>query len=174
LLRLLQVDGGIKQLNIIAHSMGNLIVADALANQADKFFKPQVNELIMAAPDIDRDQFLQGAKDILSLARGVTLYASSQDKAIALSRTLAGAPRAGDVFGGKPVLAAGIQAIDASVLGAEMLGLNHSTFAERRALMNDIRLLLTQKIRPPNLRMTEIRPMPEGSEDAPEYWRFTD
>jgi len=171
LLHILRHEAGIQKVNVLAHSMGNLVVVDSLAGAASTASPPVINELIMAAPDVDRDQFTQAVESLRKVTRGMTLYASSADKALVASRALANAPRAGDLFGNQPVLASGVDSIDVSVLGSEILGLNHSSFAERRSLMNDIRLLLVHGIRPPNLRLSEIRGTPA---QRPVFWRFTD
>ena len=57
-----------------------------------------MGQLIMAAPDVDRDQFVQEIPRIRQFFRGLTLYASSVDKALGLSMRVAGGiPRAGDI-----------------------------------------------------------------------------
>lgn len=169
LLQLLQEQAGIGKINVLAHSMGNFVVVDALSNYARAQNPRKINELIMAAPDVDRDQFMQSVERLARVTEGMTLYASASDRAIAASRGFAGAPRAGDLFEGRPITAPGIDVIDVTVLGAEMLGLNHTVFAQSRPLMNDIRLLLSQRLRPPGQRMLEIVGVPSG---APAFWRF--
>ena len=42
---------------MIAHSMGNQIVVDALAHAQDAGLNLKLSELIMAAPDVDSDVF---------------------------------------------------------------------------------------------------------------------
>jgi hypothetical protein len=100
----------------------------------------RVAELVMAAPDVDRDYFNLHAPELRKLTSGMTLYASSNDKAITVSRTLAGGiPRAGDVPAAGPVVIPGIETIDVSVVGNDLLGLNHDVFASTRQVMNDNR-----------------------------------
>jgi esterase/lipase superfamily enzyme len=151
--------------------MGNLLAIDALANEARTANPVRIAELIMAAPDIDQDHYRQAMKEIAKIAAGMTLYASSADKAMVVSRRLAMAPRAGDVGEGRPVLVEKIDAIDVTAVGDELFGLNHNTFASQRALLNDIKLLIRPGIRPPHDRLTEIRMMPERGE-RPLYWRY--
>ena len=57
LLHLICVDAGINKLYVIAHSMGNQIVVDALAHAQDAGLNLKLSELIMAAPDVDFDVF---------------------------------------------------------------------------------------------------------------------
>jgi hypothetical protein len=69
-----------------------------------------------------------------------------------------------------PIVLAGIDTIDVTAIGDELFGLNHDVFATKRSLVNDIRLLL-RGLRPPNDRLSEIRPVPE-SPPPPHFWRF--
>ncbi len=171
LLALLKRDAGIQRVHVLAHSMGNLLVLDALANHAKTADPMKIAELIMAAPDIDQAHYRQIGGDLAKVAAGLTLYASSADKAMIVSRSLAMAPRAGDVFGGRPVLVPGVEAIDVTAIGDEMFGLNHNTFAATRALIDDIGLIIGSGLRPPQTRLRQIRMMPEGA-DAPLFWRY--
>ena len=101
----------------------------------------------------------------------MTLYVSSADKALTISRTLTGVPRAGDVPTDGPVLVPRIETIDVTAVGEELLGLNHNVFAATRALIDDIKILLTSGQRPPNSRLSQIRPYPEPPSEAT-YWRY--
>ena len=103
LLETLKREYGIEQVNVLAHSMGNLIAVDALANYARTSNPVQIAHLVMAAPDVDRDQFLAQVPVAKAIVGGMTIYASSADRALAASRELAGGiPRAGDVpMGGR-------------------------------------------------------------------------
>jgi esterase/lipase superfamily enzyme len=77
--------------------MGNFLVLDALA-RLDRLPISSTGQLIMAAPDVDRDQFVQNIPKIKQFFRGLTLYASSAGRALAASKRVAGGiPRAGDV-----------------------------------------------------------------------------
>ena len=170
LLKILEQEAGIKQVHVIAHSMGNLVVLDALANHIRTGDPLKIAQLIMAAPDVDRDQYLQVTKSVSGIVNGMTLYASAADKAMLASRTFAQGPRAGDVLGGVPTIVEGVDAIDVTAVGDELFGLDHDTFAAKRSLINDIGLVLQGK-RPPNSRLAEIRSMPEGA-PKPLFWRY--
>ncbi|QOZ84711.1 MULTISPECIES: alpha/beta hydrolase [Chromobacterium] len=170
LIKLLEREAGIKKVHVLAHSMGNLVVLDALYNYAQTASPLKIGQLVMAAPDVDGDEYKQAATKVSQIVSGMTLYASSADKAMKISRALAKQSRAGDVVGGKPLIVAGVDAIDVTTMGEEILGMNHDTFAASRSLINDINLLL-QGIRPPNHRLAEIRSMPEGA-GRPMFWRY--
>lgn len=88
---------GVSDIHILAHSMGNQIVVDALAQLSSTFEIAPISELIMAAPDVDRDVMKVLAPKVRQFTRGMTLYASSSDKALQLSRGISQNPRAGDV-----------------------------------------------------------------------------
>ena len=168
LLQILQKDHRVERVHVLAHSMGNFLVLDALANLAGTSDPLRIAELIMAAPDIDRDQFLQNVPFVQKIVKGMTLYASSNDRALVASRGLAGGiPRAGDVGESGPILLPGLESIDMSAMGDEMFGLNHNTFAANRSLIDDLFILLTKGERSPRLR--QIRGVPET---GPKYWRF--
>jgi esterase/lipase superfamily enzyme len=171
LLRLLQDNPQLTAIHVIAHSMGNQIVVNALANPGIAL-KP-LGEVVLAAPDVDRDVFRSLAARVAAAARGVTLYASSVDRALAASRELANFPRAGDVLPAPdgPVVVPGMQTIDVTAVGNELFGLNHNTFAAQRALIDDIGRLLLRGERPPSLRSPVIRAFPEG-QDPPLYWMY--
>lgn len=169
LLRILRDEFGIEKINVLAHSMGNLIVLDALAN-AEKTKNPlRISELILAAPDVDRDYFLQVAANVRKITDGMTLYCSAADKAMTGSRQLAKVPRAGDVPPEGPILIPDIETIDVTAMGQEILGINHDVFASNRSVMNDVKAILNG-LHPPDAR-GEARRVPEGS-DRPKYWRY--
>jgi esterase/lipase superfamily enzyme len=165
---------GIKKIHVLAHSMGNLLVLDALATEARKANPPRIAQLIMASPDVDEDVFRQLAPEVRPITEGMTLYVSSADKALDVSRALAKVPRAGDVTAAGPVVLPGIDTIDVTAAGSELFGLNHSTFANGRSVLNDIDRILRDGLRPPDARLpVEIQPVFEGS-PQPKFWRYRD
>jgi esterase/lipase superfamily enzyme len=166
----LKRDFGIEQVNVIAHSMGNLTAVDALANYARTSNPAQIARLVMAAPDVDRDQFVALAPVAKAIVGGMTLYASSTDRAMALSRTLAGGvPRAGDVPTDGPVILPSIETIDVSAIGTDIFGLNHNVFAGSRDVIEDISSMLKSGL--PSPRLVQIRGVPEPPAAA-QYWRY--
>jgi esterase/lipase superfamily enzyme len=151
--------------------MGNQVVLEALAHAIGGPLSRPIGELITAAPDVDRDHYSGIAARVRAVSRGMTLYASSADKALITSRELAGIARAGDVGPDGPVVVDGIEAIDVTAIGTDMFSLNHSEFAHNRSLIDDIGRLLISGSRPPHRRSTQIRPVPEGSQQ-PVYWYY--
>lgn len=170
LLQRLRSKYGIEQINVLAHSMGNLIALDALANYAHTSSPDQIARLIMAAPDVDRDQFEEQAPVAKAIVGDMTLYASSADRTLALSRRLAGGvPRAGDVPVDGPVILQNVETIDVTAVGDDIFGLNHDVFAGSRDVLEDISVMLTTNRTPP--RLIQIRAVP-GPPQPARYWRF--
>ena len=161
-----------RSVNVIAHSMGNqplLAVLREIRLAMGPTPKVRLNQIILAAPDVDRDVFLNVARDLQGLSNGVTLYASSTDRAMIASRTLTGIPRAGDVPSTGPIVLPGIDTIDVTQTTTDTLALNHSGYAEKEALLNDIALLIRTGERPPEKRIPILQKVstPSGS-----YWRY--
>jgi len=137
------------RLHLVAHSMGNRVLAQALQELQWKGDAPQesVQQLALAAPDIDRNVFEGLAAVLRSSARRVTLYASSNDRALWISKLLHRGPRAGDA--GEAMLALdGVDAIDASRVDSSLVGLNHGYFAGKLSVLSDLALLLRQDTPP--------------------------
>jgi esterase/lipase superfamily enzyme len=163
------VDGtGIDRIHLLAHSMGNRALTDALmavAKTPGSRRWPVFNQVVLAAPDIDAGIFReQIIPNILGKSQQVTLYASSNDKALAASRRLrSGYPRAGE-SGEGIVLAQGIETVDASDVRTDLLG--HGYFADTAPLINDVYHLMRNGL-PPDQR--NLRPREKG---GLRYWVF--
>ena len=84
--------------NIVAHSVGTrgVMLALVLMAQAHKEDEPVLNQVVLIAPDIDVDIFKQYLPLIRPLARNMTVYVSSNDSPLALSRQVHGYPRLGE------------------------------------------------------------------------------
>jgi esterase/lipase superfamily enzyme len=127
-------------------------------------------QIVLAAPDVDRTLFAQLAADLPRIGRGITLYASNNDRALSAARLVTGGtPRAGDIPPEGPVIMAGIDTIDVSSTSLDFLALNHSLYAERTSLIEDIKRLLQAGLRPPETRYPILVRVPTPRGD---YWRF--
>lgn len=84
-------------LTIIAHSMGNHLAIDMVRSwKAEHPNRPMpIRQLIMAAPDVDREWFITSAGPDLGVS--VTLYASTRDQPLSASWRSHGYARAGDL-----------------------------------------------------------------------------
>jgi len=174
-LSLLKQQPNITSIHVVAHSMGNMVALESLAYHPHATDPLNLGELVMAAPDVDRDNFKTLLiPKVAKAGAGLTLYASSADWALTLSKKVAGSiPRAGDVPLGGPVLVPGLDSIDVTALGTDFFGLNHGTYAQARSVINDMGLLFSGRVRPPSKRLPEIRDVPENV-DPPSYWRYPD
>jgi esterase/lipase superfamily enzyme len=116
LLLLLQNDCKIDNINIVAYSMGNRVVLAALAELSKHHEIKPLGELVLAAADVNKNEFTQNAALIEEAARGVTLYASSSDRALDLSEGIAQMPRVGKVESGGPITIEGVDSIDVTAI----------------------------------------------------------
>ena len=162
---------GAKSVSVIAHSMGNQPTLQVLRElRRSKPDDVRISQVILAAPDVDRDNFENIARDIKGLASGVTLYAAGNDRALIVSRNFyGGIPRAGDVPLTGPLVLPGIDTIDVTAASMDSLGLNHSGYAENNDLLDDIAALIERGTRPPKLRTPRLE---EVTTERGAYWRF--
>lgn len=137
-----------EQIVLAAHSMGARAITRAyknVTNELPEDIHAVMNEMILVAPDVDADLFRQESAPALARSgMHVTLYASSADRALLLSKGFHGYPRAGDSGEGL-VLVPGVETIDASESAGGLLG--HSYFAEDRRIMEDIYAILQTGMR---------------------------
>ncbi|MEQ1612920.1 MAG: alpha/beta hydrolase, partial [Hyphomicrobiaceae bacterium] len=158
-LNLVTRETGAKTVSIIAHSMGNLALLPVLRDM--KNATPPgvtISQIILAAPDVDRDLFENLANEIKGVAKGTTLYVASNDWALELSKRLAGSvARAGDVPAGGPLLLPDIDTIDVTDTSTDIFALHHSGYAEKTALLEDIRTILLTGKRPPEARVPPLQ-----------------
>lgn len=162
---------GAKSISLIAHSMGNQLLLPVLRDLRRSAPEDvRISQVILAAPDVDRDTFEFLAREIQGVSKGVTLFAASNDRALAASRQFwGGVPRAGDVPPGGPIVVPGVDTIDVTAINTEMFSLNHSGYAEKTELLNDIRLLIQTGERPPERRIPILERI--DTTTGP-YWRY--
>ncbi|MGL4397713.1 MAG: alpha/beta hydrolase [Hyphomicrobium sp.] len=164
-------ESGAKSVSLIAHSMGNELLLRVLERMGP--VTPQgvvISQVILAAPDVDRDKFRNIASHLSRFAKGVTLYAASNDKALGYSaRFWGGVPRAGDVPEDGPLVIKDVDTIDVTEISTDGLGLNHSGYAENNALLNDIKSLILTGQRPPDLREPKAQKLLTA---AGMYWKY--
>ena len=75
------------EIDILAHSMGNWLVMETLRQMAirDRRLPAKISDVMLAAPDIDVDQFDNDIADMGAPRPRFTLFASKDDRALALS-----------------------------------------------------------------------------------------
>src|SRR5262249_40599586 len=129
-------ESGAKSISVIGHSMGNQPLLDVLKDM--KNAAPEgvvISQVILAAPDVDADNFINLALAIEGFAQGVTLYAAANDRALTISRNFWRNPRAGDVLATGPLIIPGMDTIDITAASTDTFALNHSGYAENNVLL---------------------------------------
>jgi esterase/lipase superfamily enzyme len=145
----------ISDLYLIGHSMGTrALVKSVISSIESSSNKNKLKQLILAAPDIDAGIFIeQIAPELKRLGIPTTLYASSRDKALMLSKTFHDQQRIGE-GGENMIVMDGINSIDASAVKSSFLG--HSYYADNRSVISDIYYIL-QGVYDPNNRVGLLR-----------------
>ena len=152
---------------LVAHSMGSRALTGAVASLMTEApqFKKRFKEIILAAPDISARIFRDNiAPKMIEASNNITLYVSSDDKALAASRKFHANPRAGEA-GKNIIIFNGIDTIDATGIDASLLA--HSYFAEAKSIISDI-LSIFQGQRPSGRKT--LKPV---KTDRGVYWAFT-
>ena len=137
------------RVSVVVHSMGNEAFIRAYTELAGECRGAgnacadlrKVRTMVLAAPDVDREIFLdQHAARLTSLDARVVLYASRADVALAASALVQG----GDYerLGKNVVCIPGIHVTDVSNVKTDVLG--HSWIAQSRAVLQDLRCTLTE------------------------------
>ena len=92
-LQALANDPAVDSISILAHSMGNYLVVEALRQMSirDRGLPPKIRDVMMASPDIDIDVFRRQIAEIDAGPRPAqfTLFVSRDDRALRLSSFLA-------------------------------------------------------------------------------------
>jgi esterase/lipase superfamily enzyme len=147
---------GVRRLNILAHSMGNDLLLETLDDHPRTRLKG-LQQIVLASPDVDADVAANLVPRVSPKAKSMTLYACSEDLAIGVSKTKAGGARAGGLLDdGYPLIAAGLDSIDASSCTLRLMEFNHNSFVADTVLRYDLAALLAWGRRPPDKRSPSI------------------
>ena len=141
----------IEKIHVIAHSMGTRVLSYALANAKDEGFDLDLNNVILAAPDIDVDVFTDQILPKISQASDkLTMYASSDDTALKVSQQIHGSSRLG-LSGTDILVTVGMDTINASGIDTSMIG--HGYYGSHKAVVTDIFNLVIKGLEPPNRKL---------------------
>jgi esterase/lipase superfamily enzyme len=136
-----------ESVHIIAHSMGNRAVLEAvnkIALKVRNISRKPFAQIILAAADVDSDRFRQRYEAYSDVAIRTTLYISSRDVAVGTSRWLHGFSRAGLM---PPVLVLpGVDTIN--VTNVDLTRLGHSYVAAAREVLRDMHELIEHSASP--------------------------
>jgi esterase/lipase superfamily enzyme len=120
------------RIHIMAHSMGTLLTLETLRMlraAGGEAAMAKIGAVVLASPDIDIDLFTRAVERLGPDAKKITVISSTKDRALALSRRIAGGVvRAGAAERDKlaKLEALGVRLADASDYGAGIL--NHDLF----------------------------------------------
>lgn len=155
----------VTRLNIIVHSMGNRLVAEALQAAAPTLQARGVKfgAVVLAAPDINVDRFRQVAAVYPHVAESTTMYVSERDRALGASRFIWDSPRAGLT---PPVtVVPGVYTIEVTDIDVSRLG--HGYYAAAHPVLYDIREVLRGIVEPrQRVRLRQFKD-PSGT-----YWQL--
>ena len=163
---------------LVANSMGAQVVVDALAvlDQDPGFSDPEaeINEVVLTAPDVDHEEFDQQFKeDVDGLTDSLTVYVSSNDRALVLSRLVNRARRRGESSLTPDQLDEAIRIAELKDPDGELITLVdvtpvnrtrnfHNFSLETPEFFNDLYLRLTQDT-PPRTRLLYRAKTPDGT-----------
>jgi len=127
----------IKEITILAHSMGTWLTVESLRQMAIRngAIASKITDVILASPDLDVDVFRQQIVDMGPDRPKFTIFVSKDDRALTLSRRISGnVDRLGQIDISNPVYREGLESAGITVLDLSALQvgdrLNHSKFAE--------------------------------------------
>jgi esterase/lipase superfamily enzyme len=131
---------GATSVHLVAHSMGNRVLAAAMHDLAAAPMQPHFDQVVLAAPDLDADVFKRAlAPAFFKLANHLTLYASAKDEALVMGHKFDSAPRLGDTGSGIVVMPE-MDTIDVTDVDTSFLG--HSYVAENSTVLSDVYCLM--------------------------------
>ncbi|GGK44222.1 alpha/beta hydrolase [Salinarimonas ramus] len=128
ILTLAQSESG-GRVHVVAHSMGSLLTLETLrfvrASGGDAAMA-RIGAVVLASPDVDIDLFAQGVERLGVDARKITVITAQNDRALALSRRLAGGVVRAGAADRERLTGLGVTVADASEFGSGVL--NHDLF----------------------------------------------
>lgn len=153
--------------HVIAHSMGNRVLLQALERMsASSDEAPIFDQIIWASPDVDAELFAELIGEVRPLASGMTAYTSSRDRALNTSMRLAGGELRAGQSAPLPAIAEVITAVDTSELSTGPLG--HSDFST--GAIEDIQSVVWLSLPPEGRCILE----PVELENGARFWRAVD
>ncbi|MGP9819858.1 alpha/beta hydrolase [Salinarimonas sp. NSM] len=117
------------RVHLVAHSMGSLLTLETLrfvrASGGDAAMA-RIGAVVLASPDVDIDLFAQGVERLGVDAQRITVITAQNDRALALSRRLAGGVVRAGAADRERLAGLGVRVADASEFGSGVL--NHDLF----------------------------------------------
>lgn len=158
-------DSGATRIHLIAHSMGNRVLLEALRSLQQQNRAPaNVAQLVLTAPDVNVVRFKQLLTPLRTLAQRTTLYASTKDKALRISKWFHDYSRAGEA-GAHITILEGVDTVDVSSVDTSLIG--HAYFGDNRSVITDLYDLVRNSTPPGNRLCLSPRPR-----NRPRWWAF--
>jgi esterase/lipase superfamily enzyme len=136
----LMASGTVGRLHIVAHSVGTMLTMEALrqlyAHKGDGA-ADRLGAVVFASPDIDMDVFTSSIEHIGPIARNITVLTATNDRALALSRWMAGGMTRVGAAQKVQLEQLGLHVIDASEEGWGVV--NHDLFLSNGRIRQVIR-----------------------------------
>lgn len=137
LLKTLAADPSVGEVTVMAHSMGTWLAMEALRQMAirDRSVAKKIQNVILAAPDLDVDVFGRQIAEIGSTGPKFTIFTSQDDRALLLSRRISGnVDRLGQIDPGVEPYRSALEKLGITVIDLTKMksgdSLNHGKFAE--------------------------------------------
>jgi esterase/lipase superfamily enzyme len=131
------------RVNIVAHSIGTMLVMEALRQLHTRhgdLAAERIGAVVFAAPDIDMDVFTNSVRHLGAVARKIVVITATNDRALELSGWIAGGmTRVGSAEKAK-LEQLGLRVVDASQEGWGLI--NHDLFMSNRQVRQLIRHVL--------------------------------
>ncbi|MBH5372136.1 alpha/beta hydrolase [Bradyrhizobium glycinis] len=128
------------RVHIVAHSMGTMLTLESLRQLHGRYgdtVTSKIGAVVFAAPDIDMDVFSSAIQRIGPLAGKITVIASTNDRALALSGQLAGGMTRVGAAEKAAIAGLGVRVVDASQEGWGII--NHDLFLSNTEVQRVIR-----------------------------------
>lgn len=134
------------KVHVIAHSMGNWLFLNSvgLLNLRHELYENSFGTVILASPDVSTLSIPGLASVIAKGSNRVSLYYSSKDLALHVSRFIHGAPRAGQQSSDT----VGLDSIDVDNVNDLWIRQGHSAYAVSKEVLDDITSQLSQNLNP--------------------------
>ena len=118
------------RIHIVAHSMGSLLTLEAirmLRASGGEAAMARLGAVVLASPDVDIDLFTRSVERLGPDARKITVISSTNDRALELSRRIAGGIVRAGAADREKLEALGVRVADASDYGGGLY-VNHDLF----------------------------------------------
>ncbi|MEL6757351.1 MAG: alpha/beta hydrolase, partial [Pseudomonadota bacterium] len=173
-LDLLTEDLDVERINIIAHSMGNRVLTQALEDYARDYLDRHNRDdlefrILLVAADVERDIFDAANGVFDNLDANVTIYTSDTDRALHVSTIVneEGRKRLGDTDKNRPYIrqSQNYQTIDATAVATELFGIGHNYYSDNPTILWDMMCTIGET-RPQDraLEIARYGGLPDGEE----------